>query len=151
MPGVIGASIFSPRPARGYRFHSLQVEIISCSYSLERRNHFQYAVRRRRFVPRSECLTTKIVPQNQPIANWPGGHRPGRPIHRRLRQIFQFSRVRRDLTSGPAAITSARPRGCNKSLLLAGRGGSGEDRALQKNKREVTPCKIKPRSISSCV
>ncbi|MDP1582730.1 MAG: hypothetical protein Q8M18_04795 [Bradyrhizobium sp.] len=28
MPGLIGASIFSPRPARGYRFHSLQVEII---------------------------------------------------------------------------------------------------------------------------
>src|SRR6266700_8183738 len=28
MPGVIGASIFSPRPARGYRFHSLQVDII---------------------------------------------------------------------------------------------------------------------------
>src|ERR1700731_2439368 len=28
MPGVIGASIFSPRPARGYRFHSLQVQII---------------------------------------------------------------------------------------------------------------------------
>jgi hypothetical protein len=40
--GVIGASIFSPRPARGYRFHSLQVEIISCSYSPEGRNHFQY-------------------------------------------------------------------------------------------------------------
>jgi hypothetical protein len=29
MPGLIGASIFSPRPARGYRFHSLQVEIIA--------------------------------------------------------------------------------------------------------------------------
>src|SRR6266404_5579348 len=28
MPGVIGASIFSPRPARGYRFQSLHVEII---------------------------------------------------------------------------------------------------------------------------
>src|ERR1700677_1511052 len=28
MPGLIGASIFSPRPARGYRFQSLQVEII---------------------------------------------------------------------------------------------------------------------------
>src|ERR1700730_5232603 len=28
MPGLIGASMFSPRPARGYRFHSLQVEII---------------------------------------------------------------------------------------------------------------------------
>jgi hypothetical protein len=29
MPGEIGASIFSPRPARGYRFHSLQVVIIA--------------------------------------------------------------------------------------------------------------------------
>src|SRR5271163_4214665 len=28
MPGLIGATMFSPRPARGYRFHSLQVEII---------------------------------------------------------------------------------------------------------------------------
>jgi hypothetical protein len=28
MPGEIGASMFSPRPGRGYRFHSLQVEII---------------------------------------------------------------------------------------------------------------------------
>ena len=28
IPGVIGASIFSPRPARGYRFHSLHVEIM---------------------------------------------------------------------------------------------------------------------------
>src|ERR1700712_446709 len=27
-PGVIGASMFPPRPGRGYRFHSLQVEII---------------------------------------------------------------------------------------------------------------------------
>jgi hypothetical protein len=28
MPGEIGASRFSVRPARGNRFHSLQVEII---------------------------------------------------------------------------------------------------------------------------
>ena len=28
-PGVIGASMFPPRPARGYRFHSLHVEIIA--------------------------------------------------------------------------------------------------------------------------
>src|ERR1700739_870416 len=27
IPGLIGASMFSPRCARGYRFHSLQVEI----------------------------------------------------------------------------------------------------------------------------
>src|SRR6185437_5679138 len=31
MPGLIGASMFSPRPARGYRFHSLQVEIMARS------------------------------------------------------------------------------------------------------------------------
>src|SRR6476660_5957528 len=31
MPGLIGASMFSPRPGRGYRFHSLQVEIIAPS------------------------------------------------------------------------------------------------------------------------
>jgi hypothetical protein len=31
MPGLIGASMFSPRPGRGYRFHSLQVEIIASS------------------------------------------------------------------------------------------------------------------------
>src|SRR5258707_8404876 len=128
MPGVIGASIFSPRPARGYRFHSLQVEIISCSYSPEGRNHFQYAVRRRRFVPRSECLTTKIVPWNQPIANWPGVTDRAGQSTANYPQVLQLSRVRRDLTSGPAAITSARPRRCNKSLLLAGRGGSEEDR-----------------------
>jgi hypothetical protein len=36
------------------------------------------------------------------------------------------------VTSGPAAITSARPRRCNKSLLLAGTGGSEEDRPLSK-------------------
>src|SRR5580704_15016146 len=29
MPGEIGASRFSPRPGFGYRFHSLQVEIIA--------------------------------------------------------------------------------------------------------------------------
>src|SRR5271168_5404807 len=33
MPGEIGASRFSPRPMRGYRFHSLQVEIITFSFT----------------------------------------------------------------------------------------------------------------------
>src|ERR1700722_18131231 len=33
-PGLIGATIFSPRPGRGYRFHSLQVEIIMLSSQL---------------------------------------------------------------------------------------------------------------------
>jgi hypothetical protein len=66
MPGEIGASIFSPRPARGYRFQSLQVEIIFLapsqlqkpqSYSL----NFQFGGGH--FAPQSECLTTKILPE----------------------------------------------------------------------------------------
>ena len=36
MPGLIGASMFSPRPARGYRFHSLQVEIIPVPRNLKK-------------------------------------------------------------------------------------------------------------------
>src|SRR5258707_13323578 len=147
MPGVIGASIFSPRPARGYRFHSLQVEIISCSYSPERRNHFQYSVRRRRFVPRSEHLTTKIVPRNQPVANWPGGHRPGRqatppqitanlPVQSRSAwpDLGSSSHHER-ATATLQQITIA----CGKRRL------GGRSAAFKKIKREVTPCKIKLR------
>jgi hypothetical protein len=37
---VIGASMFSPRPARGYRFHSLQVEIIAVSSQLRKLQPF---------------------------------------------------------------------------------------------------------------
>jgi hypothetical protein len=33
---VIGASIFPPRPGRGYRFHSLQVEIIEVPSQLRK-------------------------------------------------------------------------------------------------------------------
>src|ERR1700676_579166 len=40
MPGVIGASILPPRPARGYRFHSLQVEIIVGSLSASKPQSF---------------------------------------------------------------------------------------------------------------
>src|ERR1700704_4291957 len=36
MPGVIGASIFSTRPGRGYRFHSLHFEIIAISLQLQK-------------------------------------------------------------------------------------------------------------------
>jgi hypothetical protein len=39
MPGLIGASMFSPRAARGYRFHSLQVEIIFTPLAVWRRYH----------------------------------------------------------------------------------------------------------------
>src|SRR5437763_10952016 len=36
MPGAIGASRLSPRPGRGYRFHSLQVEIIKGPLAADR-------------------------------------------------------------------------------------------------------------------
>jgi hypothetical protein len=63
MPGEIGASIFSPRPARGYRFHSLQVEIIHPPRSTERRYRWFLSVSRQHFVPRSERLTWVSVPE----------------------------------------------------------------------------------------
>src|SRR5450432_2647909 len=65
MPGEIGASMFSPRPARGYRFHSLQVEIIFGPLAASKAaTIFDKSSRRRRlFVPRSERVTTKLVPQ----------------------------------------------------------------------------------------
>src|SRR6266853_98787 len=67
MPGVIGASIFSPRPARGYRFHSLQVEIIVVLSQFLKPQSFssKHTVRHRLFVLQSECLTTKPGCENQ--------------------------------------------------------------------------------------
>src|ERR1700690_3349547 len=69
MPGVIGASIFSPRPARGYRFHSLQVEIILVP---SRRRKPQSFVSN--FRPGSVCfccdpnyLLQKSVPEIRPV------------------------------------------------------------------------------------
>src|SRR5215212_8762306 len=40
MPGEIGASMFSPRPGRGYRFHSLQVEIIARTFAISEMRQF---------------------------------------------------------------------------------------------------------------
>jgi len=58
--GEIGASMFSPRPARGYRFHSLQVEIIAGPRNVENDNHFhQFIQSRAVFSLESECLTAK--------------------------------------------------------------------------------------------
>jgi hypothetical protein len=46
----MGASIFSPRPGRGYRFHSLQVEIIAIlSRRLRRKSSRQLIGDERRF------------------------------------------------------------------------------------------------------
>src|SRR5258708_226067 len=52
MPGVIGASILSPRPARGERFHSLQVEIIVVLSQFQKPQSFfiKLSVRQRPFI-----------------------------------------------------------------------------------------------------
>src|SRR5437879_6050258 len=67
MPGVIGASIFSPRPARGYRFHSLQVEIIVVLSQFLKPQSFlsNQIARQHLFVLQSEHLTTTPASGNQ--------------------------------------------------------------------------------------
>ena len=60
--GVIGASMFSPRPARGYRFHSLQVEIIAVSSRPWKLQPFSsnHSVRQRRLCWNLNVLLQKI-------------------------------------------------------------------------------------------
>jgi hypothetical protein len=63
MPGEIGASMFSPRPARGYRFHSLQVEIIIVLSRHQGRNRLHQTVpSEAAFVLRSERLIAISAP-----------------------------------------------------------------------------------------
>src|SRR4051794_27214696 len=75
MPGLIGASIFSPRPARGYRFHSLHFEIILKSprgAPAPATNFIKTGTAA--FAPQSERLTATIVPEppaGDPDADWP--------------------------------------------------------------------------------
>jgi hypothetical protein len=109
---------------------------LSFSYGLERRNHFQKFGRRRRFVPQSERLTTKIVAESAIGINI---SRTGRavtdqagPSTANKPQVLQFGRVRRGLISSAVAISIARPLCRNQPLMLAGSGGWEEDRALLK-------------------
>jgi hypothetical protein len=64
IPGLIGASIFSPRSARGYRFHSLQVEIIAAPYRTGRYHFLQIIQSEAPFMLRSERLVPISVPLN---------------------------------------------------------------------------------------
>src|SRR5277367_3314123 len=41
IPGQIGATMLSPRPGRGYRFHSLQVEIMMAPSQLQKSLSFR--------------------------------------------------------------------------------------------------------------
>jgi hypothetical protein len=62
MPGLIGASIFSPRPARGYRFHSLQVEIIDSLRNIKKANiSIELQAVELLFAPKYKAAATKFV------------------------------------------------------------------------------------------
>src|ERR1700716_4267396 len=64
MPGVIWASIFSPRPGRGYRFHSLHFEIIAVFLSKAViKNFYKSFSPEPPFVLQSECLNAQIRPE----------------------------------------------------------------------------------------
>src|ERR1700684_3386040 len=69
IPGLIGASIFSPRPARGYRFHSLQVEIIV--FPRNPTNHYRFG---QIFIPKSIRLYNDLNALRLKSA-------PTRPLH----------------------------------------------------------------------
>jgi hypothetical protein len=72
MPGVIGASIFSPRPGRGYRFHSLQVEIILVLQSFSKIRSGGVNLCRDLNVLLQNRTRSRYP--NQHIATWLGGH-----------------------------------------------------------------------------
>src|SRR3954451_16024785 len=63
MPGVTGASMLSSRPARGYRFHSLQVEIIVILSRNSRQQSVDGNPAAASFCSRKKRLNEKSVPQ----------------------------------------------------------------------------------------
>src|SRR5215510_6261048 len=101
MPGVIGASIFSPRPGRGYRFHSLHFEIIDypCNQKfLQLIEPGQAAPRLTRilFVLKSEYLTQPTPPhQHEPndIASNKAGHRSCNSSTANCGEVLQIGRA----------------------------------------------------------
>src|SRR3978361_548359 len=128
MPGEIGASIFSTRPARGYRFHSLHVEIIVV---LSR--HAPHRFRkpgRQRLAPRFERLSTESVPASIREIR----HRPLRLLSTGSIYLnwgtccpFQPFSAFQSLASDHEIASAARP-----PRVLAGQRGREDDRAPSK-------------------
>src|SRR5882724_7275364 len=156
MPGEIGASMFSPRAARGYRFHSLQVEIMIAptrlqrprialtKFLLEQRNAYE------RFPLYFERFTTIITTRNRRKSAYRPCSDGSRATPRFPLQIMASVavwRAHRMFGARCGAITSAR----DATRTLAGLGGWEEDRTTAKNSRRSNPCKAKPKSIRFCV
>src|SRR5581483_4250829 len=158
MPGEIGASMFSPRPARGYRFHSLQVVIIAFPLS--------GIVGRQQFESNARSKTADLTASSTPyweISSKP--HKPAKSISPRLgrvtaggdysplivaeccKSVSLFVADRSDLGDYHEIATA--PVGRNRPL--AGFPAREEDQPLPKNIREETPCRARLRSTRSCV
>src|ERR1700757_3456300 len=96
MPGEIGASRFSPRPGLGYRFHSLQVEIIAFPSRRARRNQPNQKFFGRRpppIWPCSERLTKQwdsIERTNQHNADVPQAPVPQRRYDQEIWLVWPF-------------------------------------------------------------
>src|SRR5437764_11288982 len=95
MPGLIGASMFSPRPARGYRFHSLHVEIIAPPRNFENYNYFRQIIQAKGFFAlESECLTAKNHARktilNHVIVVAAAGHRDRASFTAECGEVLQY-------------------------------------------------------------
>src|SRR5450759_154519 len=131
MPGEIGASIFPPRPARGYRFHSLQVEIIAIPHKPAANIFIKSCSPKMPFVLQSEYLTTgnrcrKRAPDHDTVDEM-AGHRYCKSSTAEYGRVLQFGRF-----STPEAITRSRPPRPRHAPMLAGSGGREEDRRSPK-------------------
>src|SRR5436853_7824384 len=122
MPGLIGASMFSPRPARGYRFHSLHVEIIAPPRNFENYNYFRQIIQAKGFFAlESECLTAKNHARktilNHVIVVAGGGHRDRASSTAECGEVLQFCVFPASTQPCPRrlpitiATAAARPRG----------------------------------------
>src|SRR5947209_1694366 len=107
MPGVIGASIFSPLPARGYRFHSLHFEIISNPLAALRALQNLIETRSAPFAPQFERLTAPIVPEPRAEARICGLTLPD-ASHRSVSQAVSANPVTSlHCKAGPALLLAA--------------------------------------------
>src|SRR5438477_4772511 len=153
MPGVIGASIFSPRPARGYRFHSLQVEIIA--YPSRRHWPQKNELNYRSAAPIRSCserLTEKMLKRpwpNNHIVPTPEGLPAWGPIHRKLwRIVTDCGGLVTTLTRGPSGD---RDRKLPANTCLRGGTAGRKIAPLQSRQTGGAPCRAKLRSIRFCV
>src|SRR4051794_41038473 len=133
--------MFSPRPARGYRFHSLQVEIIAFPSQLQKLQPFssKRSVRRPRFRWILNVLQQKIGAGNRRgvTLSWMPGVVTEIAVHppHIVTECCSFVLRASPNRAHTASPSRGRDIGGQASPVLAGSRRREEDRALQKNNR----------------